>query len=169
MIQADTIDIDSIQYQHSPRKAAMYSAVLPGMGQIYNKKYWKLPLVYAGLGGFGYAAFWNSRQYNYYFDTYKYMVDNDLLEYEGATLDEVEWYKDSFLRYKNLMIFVTIGFYVLQIVDANVDAHLMDYDISDDISLTVDPVILEPAFSSAPVTGIGSGISSFGLRCCLSF
>ncbi len=169
IIEADTIQFDSIWTDHSPMKAAMYSAALPGLGQIYNRKYWKLPLVYAGLGGFGYAAVWNSQQYTYYFDTYKYMIDNGLQEYEGATLQEVEWYKDSHLRYKNLMIIVTIGFYVIQIVDASVDAHLIDYDISDDISLTVDPVMLEPAIINVSPNGLSSGMSSFGLRCCLSF
>jgi len=169
VVDADTVAIDSVMIDHSPRKAAMYSAVLPGLGQIYNKKYWKLPLVYGGLVGFGYAAIWNSQQYQIYFDKFKYMTENDLLEYEGATLQEVEWYKNSFLRYKNLMIIVTIGFYVIQVVDANVDAHLIDYDISDDISLTVDPVMLTPSFFEASAPVPDPGISSFGLRCCLNF
>ncbi len=169
VVEADTIVIDSIWKDHSPRKAAMYSAVLPGLGQIYNKKYWKLPLVYGGLGGFGYAAYWNSQQYKYYFDIYKFMTENDLTEHEGVTLQEVEWYKNSHLRYKNLMIIVTIGFYVIQIVDANVDAHLIDYDISDDISLTVDPVMLTPSFFNASAPLPDPRISSFGLRCCLNF
>jgi len=169
LVQADTVSIDSFMLDHSPRKAALYSAVLPGLGQAYNKRYWKIPLVYAGIVGFGYAVIWNSREYNYYFDMYKYMVDNDLNEYEGISFDEVEWYKNAHLRYKNLMIIFTIGFYVLQIVDATVDAHLIDYDINDDISLTIDPVFLEPNILSSPATLTGSGFSSFGLRCCLSF
>ncbi|MCK4747660.1 MAG: hypothetical protein KAT15_11510, partial [Bacteroidales bacterium] len=100
MVQADTLAIDSITLDHSPRKAAMYSAVMPGMGQIYNKKYWKLPIVYIGLGALAYSAIWNSRQYNYYFDLFKVMTDNGYEEWEGRTLREVEWYKDSHLRYK---------------------------------------------------------------------
>jgi hypothetical protein len=155
--------------EHSPRKAAMYSAALPGMGQIYNKKYWKLPLVYGGLLGFGYAAIWNSQEYNFYFDIYKYMVENNLQEYEGASFEEIEWYKNAHLRYKNLMIILTVGFYALQIIDASVDAHLIDYDISDDISLTVDPVIQVPKYFYPEAPEAGMGVSSFGLRCCLSF
>jgi len=169
IVQADTVALDTFLIDHPPAKAAMYSAVFPGMGQIYNKKYWKLPLVYGGLVGFGYAAIWNSRQYRYYFDLYKFMTDNGYQEWEGRTLLEVEYYKDSHQRYKNLMIILTVGFYALQIVDASVDAHLIDYDISDDISLRVDPVLLDsPAFTSAIPAG-GRNSATFGLRCCLSF
>lgn len=159
IVQADTLSIDSFMLDHSPRKAAMYSAVFPGMGQIYNKKYWKLPLVYGGLGALTYSTIWNSRKYTYYFDLYSFMTDNGYDEWEGRTLQEVEFYKTSYLRSKNLLIILTVGFYVIQIVDANVDAHLIDYDISDDISLTVDPVMLDP----------GQREATFGLRCCLSF
>ncbi len=159
IVQADTLSIDSFMLDHSPRKAAMYSAVLPGLGQIYNKKYWKLPLVYGGLGALTYSTIWNSRKYTYYFDLYRFMTEEGHDEWEGRTLQEVEFYKTSYLRSKNLLIILTVGFYVIQIVDANVDAHLIDYDISDDISLTVDPVMLDP----------GQKEATFGLRCCLSF
>jgi len=169
IVQADTISMDSITSVHSPRKAAMYSAVFPGMGQIYNKKYWKLPLVYGGLGGLAYSAIWNSRQYSYYFDLYKFMTDNNYQEWEGKTLQEVEWYKNSHMRYKNLMIILTIGFYVIQVVDASVDAHLIDYDISEDISMTVDPVLLEPFNLESSMPGSGNKQATFGLRFCLSF
>lgn len=169
IVQADTISVDSLMQFHSPRKASMYSAVFPGLGQIYNKKYWKLPLVYGGLGVLAYSAVWNSRQYSTYFDLYKFMTDNGYQEWEGRTLDEVEYYKSSFLRYKNLMTILTVGFYVIQIVDASVDAHLIDYDISDDISLRVDPVLLDPQMFSAAMHVPGRNKATFGLRCCLSF
>ena len=147
----------------------MYSAVFPGMGQIYNKKYWKLPIVYGGLGGLAYAAVWNSRQYDYFLDLYKYMTEYNEEEWEGRTLREVEFYKKSHLRYKNLMIILTVGFYAIQIVDASVDAHLIDYDISDDLSLTVDPVMLDPAMFVTARDGIARNNAGIGLRCCLSF
>jgi hypothetical protein len=174
VVQADTISVDSLMSEHSPHKAAMYSAVLPGLGQIYNRKYWKLPLVYAGLGGFGYGAVWNSRQYRYYFDLYKFMTDNSYQEWEGRSIREVEWYKNAHLRYKNLMIILTVGFYALQIVDASVDAYLINFDISDDISLRVEPVMIEPvmtepSFFNAAMNGPGTSSTGFGLRCCLSF
>ena len=169
IVDADTLSVDSMAVYHSPQKAAMLSIVMPGMGQIYNRKYWKLPLVYGGLGALGYSAIWNSRQYQDYFDLYKFMVDNGYQEWEGRTLREVEWYKNSHLRYKNLMIILTIGFYAIQAVDASVDAHLYDYDISEDLSLTVDPVMIEPVTIHPHTAGKGINTASFGLRCCLSF
>lgn len=161
IVEADTLSIDSIRLDHSPRKAALYSAVFPGMGQIYNGKYWKVPIVYAGMGALVYSVIWNSRQYNIYFDKYKFMTESEppLDEWEGQSLEEVEWYKDSHRRYKNLFIIFSVGFYALQIVDANVDAHLIDFDISEDLTLTVDPAMLQPYDNSA----------AFGLRCCLNF
>jgi hypothetical protein len=161
IIEADTLSIDSFMLEHSPRKAAMYSAVFPGMGQIYNKKYWKVPIVYAGMGALIYSAIWNGRQYTYYFDKYKFMTGTypPLDEWEGQSLREVEWYKDSHLRYRNLFIILSVGLYALQIVDANVDAHLIDFDISPDLSFTVDPAMLQPYDNTA----------TFGLRCCLNF
>ncbi len=169
IVAADTVRVDTYILDHSPRKAAMCSAVLPGMGQAYNKKYWKIPLVYAGLGGLGYAVIWNSRQHQYYFDLYKYMKKTGEDPYEGKTLIEVEQYKDSHLRYKNLFIIFTVGFYAIQIVDANVDAHLIDYDIGEDISLTVDPVMFDPALFQTAMPANGRNTATFGLRCCLSF
>ena len=167
--QADTVGVDTLLQEHSPHKAAMYSAVLPGLGQIYNRKYWKVPLVYGGLGGFGYGIVWNSRRYRFYFDLYKYMLDNNLQELEGRSFKEVEWYKNTHLRYKNLMIILTVGFYALQIVDASVDAYLINFDISDDISLKVDPVMLGPDYAGPGFPGTSGSKASFGLRCCLSF
>ncbi len=169
IVQADTIAIDSFTIDHSPRKAAMLSAVLPGMGQVYNRKYWKLPLVYGGLGGFAYGAIWNAREHKYYFDLYKLMTENGYQEWEGRTLREVEWYKDTHLRYKNLMIILTVGFYVIQIVDASVDAHLIDFDISEDLSLKVDPVILDLPMFNTYMPGTDRSAATFGLRCSLNF
>jgi hypothetical protein len=149
--------IDTTYWDHSPRKAAMLSAVLPGTGQIYNKKWWKVPIVYVGMGALVYGAIWNSKEYQHYFDKYKYMTELGLDEYEGQTLKVVELYKNHRLRNKNLMIIYSVGFYALQIVDANVDAHLMDYDISDDLSMLIDPYFSDPKSQG------------LGLRCCLSF
>jgi hypothetical protein len=161
IVSADTVSLDSFRLEHSPRKAAMYSAVFPGMGQIYNKKYWKVPIVYAGMGALIYSAIWNGRQYRIYFDRYKFMTESDppFNEWEGQSLREVEWYKNAHLRYRNLFIILSVGFYALQVVDANVDAHLIDYDISQDLSLKVDPVLLQPHDNQA----------TFGLRCSLNF
>lgn len=161
IVEADTLSLDAFLPEHSPRKAAMYSAVFPGMGQIYNRKYWKVPIVYAGMGTLMYSAIWNGRRYRHYFDKYKYMteIDPPLPELDGQSLREVEWYKDSHLRYRNLFVILSVGFYALQIVDANVDAHLIDFDISEKLTLTLDPAMLGP----------GDNEATFGLRCCLNF
>jgi hypothetical protein len=160
IITGDFEEVDSLFLaQHSPRKAGMYSAVFPGMGQIYNRKYWKLPIVYAGFGGLIYGILYNADGYIENRDLFKYMKDNQLSQYEGITFKQAEVYKDFHKRYRDLFIIVTAGFYGLQIIDAIVDAHLIDYDVSDDLTFTVDP-----DWQSSP-----AGIQSFGLRCCLSF
>jgi hypothetical protein len=137
----------------------MYSAVFPGMGQIYNRKYWKVPIVYAGFGGIIYGIIYNADRYQVNRDLFIYMKDNQLTQYEGITIKQAEVYKDFHKRYRDLFVIVSAGFYGLQIIDAIVDAHLIDYDVSSDLSFTVDP-----AYLSSP-----AGIQSIGLRCCLSF
>ena len=160
IVTGDIDEVDSLFLaSHSPGKAGMYSAVLPGMGQIYNRRYWKVPIVYAGFGGLVYGIIYNGENYRENKDIYKYMRDNQLNEWEGITLKQAEVYKDFHKRYRDLFIIVSTGFYGLQIIDAIVDAHLIDYDVSDDLSFTVDPY-----YQPSP-----AGIQSFGLRCCLSF
>jgi hypothetical protein len=145
--------------KHSPKKATIYSAVLPGLGQIYNRKYWKVPIVYAGFGGLIYGIVYNTDQYKYYKEHYVYMLDNNLTEWDGMTISQAEAYKDFHKRWKNLFSLATAGFYVLQILDANVDASLINYDISEDIALVIEPAII-----------LCDGINnSVGLRCCLNF
>jgi hypothetical protein len=145
--------------EHSPRKASIYSAVLPGLGQIYNRKYWKIPIVYAGFGGLIYGIIYEADHYNLYKEKYKYMLDNNLSEWEGVSIRQAEVYKDFHRRWRDLFAIGTAGFYVLQIIDATVDAHLIDYDVSEDIALIIDPAILS-------YNGI---YYSVGIKCCLSF
>jgi hypothetical protein len=145
--------------RHSPKKASIYSAVLPGLGQIYNHKYWKVPIIYAGFGGLVYGVIYNADNYQYYKDKYKYMLDNNLTEWEGITIRQAEVYKDFHRRWRDLLSIGTAGFYVLQILDATVDAHLINYDISEDIALIIDPAIFS-------YNGINNSV---GFRCCLSF
>ena len=144
---------------HSARKASIYSAVLPGLGQIYNRKYWKVPIVYAGLGGLTYGVIYNADKYQYYKDIYKYMLDHNLNEWEGMSRLQAEAYKKFHRRYRDLFVIITAGFYIIQIIDANVDANLIDYDISEDLSLIIDPVFM-------PTIGKNHTV---GIRCCLSF
>lgn len=127
---------------HSPHKATIYSALIPGLGQIYNKKYWKLPIIYGATGIFIYAFDFNNTEYNKYKTAYTKMSNGEIIEFEGytdaATLLRI---KDSYQRNRDLNVIVLAAIYMLNIVDATVDAHLFDYKISDDLSLNVQPTV----------------------------
>ena len=136
---------------HSPKKATIMSACLPGLGQIYNRKWWKVPIVYAGLGGLGYLAYSNYSESQRYLHAYEFKT-GDLPE--GATLTQYEadlankyadsqlqTYKESYRRDFEFYSILTVAWYGLNILDACVDGHLYSYDISDDLSLSVDPYL----------------------------
>ena len=124
------------------RKASIMSAILPGLGQVYNKKYWKIPIIYAGLGGFGYMFLTNNKQYNLYRANVIAYNDDDpstvpsLPEYSSEQSQVLKLY------YRKNRDFAVIGFsliYLINIIDANVDAHLRTFDVSDDLSIHLDP------------------------------
>ena len=134
-----------------PTKAAIMSACLPGLGQIYNRKWWKVPIVYAGLGGLGYMAYNNYYEYKSYLHAYEFKT-GDLPE--GVTLNQhetdlankyaegqLQTYKESYRRDFEFYCILTAAWYGLNILDACVDGHLYSYDISDDLSLSVDPYL----------------------------
>lgn len=118
-----------------PSKAAFYSAVLPGLGQAYNKKYWKIPIVYAAIGTGVYFYIDNNKQYNRVRDAYKRRLAgfNDD-EFEKFTDDALREAQKSYRRNKELSLLVTVGLYALNIIDANVDAHLLQYNVDDNLS-----------------------------------
>ncbi|WP_299252204.1 DUF5683 domain-containing protein [uncultured Lacinutrix sp.] len=120
-----------------PAKAAFYSAVLPGLGQAYNKKYWKIPIVYAALGTGIYFYIDNNKQYNRVRDAYKRRLagfEDD--EFQDRLTDDglIEAQK-TLKSNKELSLLVTIGLYALNIIDANVDAHLLQYNVDENLSL----------------------------------
>lgn len=136
---------------HSPTKATIMSACLPGLGQIYNGKWWKVPIVYAGLGGLGYLVYSNYYEYRSYLHAYEFKT-GDLPE--GVTLNQhetelankyadsqLQTYKESYRRDFEFYGILTVAWYGLNILDACVDGHLYSYDISDDLSLNVDPYL----------------------------
>ena len=136
---------------HSPKAATIMSACLPGLGQIYNRKWWKVPIVYAGLGGIGYMSYSNYSEYNSYLHAYEFKT-GDLPE--GVTLSQheldlankysdsqLQTYKESYRRSFELYTIILAAWYGLNILDACVDGHLYSYDISDDLSLSVDPYL----------------------------
>lgn len=128
---------------HSPTLASLLSTVIPGSGQIYNKKYWKVPIIYSVGGYLAYAAIKNNTQYNRFKKNYFYAIDNDsttIDEFNGQiSNDQLKYYKDAYRRQRDLNIIGVIAIYIMNIVDASVDAHLFNYDISDDLSLKVMP------------------------------
>ncbi len=167
--EKDTITVDEIEtlkpYKHSPKKAMLLSALLPGSGQIYNKKYWKAPVVWTGFAVFGYFINQNNREYQRFRRAYNYNVDDDsttISEFPNVSPNLLANERDIFRKWRDLSIILTVGWYALNIIDANVDAHLFEFDVSD-----VARVRWEPTFNMAlnrprsPLTG--------GLRLSLTF
>jgi hypothetical protein len=123
------------------RKATIMSACLPGLGQLYNKKYWKTPVIYAALGGIGYWGVTNHIKYKYYSDNLKAVYDDDESTVNSTLYsgDQLVTQKKYYQKYRDIAIMVGALVYLVNIIDANVDAHLKTFDISDDLSLQVNP------------------------------
>ena len=126
----------------APSKAAFYSAVLPGLGQAYNKKYWKMPLVYIGLGVSIYSYTWNNKEYHKYRDEYKRRLagteDPNHPIYGNLDDDRLISAQKFHQKNRDLSALITGLIYILNIVDANVDAHLMQFNVNDNLSLRPD-------------------------------
>jgi hypothetical protein len=147
--------VDSVLKVHSPRKAIIRSAIIPGWGQIYNKKYWKLPLVYGALGGTAYVFFDNLQVYKDSRFAYKakYQAsrgDSSLLpgvkpEYMVYSLESLRANRDQFRKYIDYSVLFFVFFWGLNVVDAAVDAHLKSFDVSPDLSLLIKPGYSEMA------------------------
>jgi len=149
---------DTIKNAHSPKKATILSAVLPGAGQFYNKKYWKMPIIYAGFGTLGYFLSANQTRYNNYKNALLYRTDDDPLtidKYPEFSNEGLLQAKNYYRRNVELSYIFTVVLYVLNIVDATVDAHLYDFDISDDLSLRLQPTLIQiPTAYNMPAQGI---------------
>lgn len=130
---------------------------LPGAGQFYNKKYWKIPIIYAGFAGMGYLIHFNDVRYQKYKKAYVVRLDNDsnsVDEFNGIYSDsDLKTLKDFYRRNRDLSIIVTGLIYILNIVDASVDAHLFYFDVNEDLSLHLQPSIDLNAQNKA-VTGL---------------
>ena len=162
---------DWTTWKPDPKRAMWLAIVLPGAGQIYNRKYWKLPIIYGGFVGCAYAMRWNNQMYSDYSRAYIDIADDDpnTKSYEtfikfGNTINETnieQWKsrfksrKDRFRRWRDLSFFCMVGVYGLSIIDAYVDASLSQFDISDDLSLHV-----EPGFVGTTSTNTGIGINA---------
>uniref|UniRef100_UPI0025FC640C DUF5683 domain-containing protein n=1 Tax=Prevotella sp. TaxID=59823 RepID=UPI0025FC640C len=163
-------------------KRAMWLAiVLPGAGQIYNRKYWKLPIIYGGFVGCAYAITWNNQMYHDYSQAYMDIMDDDPTTdsynqflHLGATIDasNMDRYKeifrkrkDRYRRWRDMGVFVMIGVYAFSIIDAYVDASLSEFDISDDLTLRVEPAFM----NSSPQSRNPFRSGTLGLQCSLTF
>lgn len=155
--QTDSLIISNNEYsleaefvkQHDPKKAALWS-LIPGAGQIYNKKYWKLPIVYGLLGVSGYFIIENQREFTKYKDEAILRYNHgDTLNFTDLTNEEVLGYKELYENNRNLSILVFVGAYLLTIVDATVDAYFFEYDISPDVSFRAEPFIRPSDYHSA--------------------
>jgi hypothetical protein len=138
---------------HSPKKAALLSAVIPGAGQIYNKKYWKLPIIYAGFAGLTYSFQLNQTRYKSYRIDYINSLDG---KYDGQySSDQLLTLTHYYHRYRDLSVIGAALLYVLNIVDASVDAHMFTFNVSDDLSFNVHPTLINTVDVMHYTSGIG--------------
>jgi hypothetical protein len=139
----DTVLIQSYAKRYNPRKALLYAAILPGLGQVYNKKYWKLPLVYGGFYLIGNGI-------NYYNDIYKtykvHLFSNlennvDRNQATGLSTTQLRRIVDKARRERDFMVILMGGMYILQMIDAHVDAHLKEFDLNPNLRVSVEPTM----------------------------
>ena len=147
---------------HSPMKATLKSAIFPGWGQMYNgkakqgsfaRKYWKVPVVYAGVGTCVAFIVYNNNKYQHFKREYIYQADGDPTtnpEVNASNLFEIQ---DQYHRWRDVSYFCLAGVYLLQIIEANVDAHLFYYDVSKDLTLSIQPTLM-PQSNLKPGIGL---------------
>lgn len=183
-LKEQPVSKDSLQKAVSPKiwvpnpvKATWLALVIPGGGQIYNRKYWKLPIFYGGFAGCAYALTWNGKMYKDYSQAYKDAVNEkwssssitDLLPpgyidnvSKSQLTETLRKRKDTYRRYRDMSIFAFIGVYLLSVVDAYVDAELSNFDITPDLSMRVEPSVINTQIT-------GSSNKSVGVQCSFRF
>lgn len=175
-LRLDTTNLARKVFRPNSLKATWLAMAFPGGGQIYNRKYWKLPLVYGGLAGCAYALTWNNKMYKDYAQAYRDIMDDnpntnsykELLptasSYSTSQLSSLlKRRKDLYRRYRDMSIFAVLGVYLLSIVDAYVDAELSNFDISPDLSMRVEPVIMNVQ------NNFSQNNKTVGVQCSLKF
>ena len=139
-----------------PGKATVYSILFPGMGQIYNGEYWKIPIYWGAIAGGVYFYSDNKRNYERYKWIYDQASSTDPdVEKPPISAENALYYRDYFRRFRDYSILATALFYVIQVVDANVFAYMQDFEIDDDITLRVEPTVITPDYAQAPGMGLG--------------
>ena len=158
--QAEIIQEDTVLFKtHSPHRATLYSFILPGLGQAYNKKYWKIPVIYAGFGAFFYFIKINDKEYKEYRKAYYHSILDDgtppVNEYEEKyDSDFLLKAKDYYRRNRDLTYILTGVWYLLNVVDAAVDAHLFTWNVDDDLTFKIQPAVYEGMIGFKPNGGI---------------
>ena len=165
-------------FNPDPQRALWLSAFCPGLGQIYNRRYWKLPIVVGSFVGLTYGASWNNRMYKDYSKAYRDVMDDDpdtrsYMDFFPPTVQEssldTAWLqkimknkRDYYRRYREICVIAMVGVYFINIVDAYVDASLAHFDISPDLTLDVSPAAIDN-------TTVGGRLPSLGVQCAISF
>jgi len=138
----DTVLIESYAKRFNPARASLFAAVLPGLGQVYNKKYWKLPLVYGGFAAIGYGLNFYQELYKDYKNQLYYILENGTEEsLQGFTEDQLRPAIDQARHERDFMIILMAGMYILQIIDAHVDAHLKEFDVNPNLQVKMQPLL----------------------------
>ncbi len=143
----DTVQLKTYSSRYDPRKALLYAAIVPGLGQIYNKKYWKLPLVYGGFIALGYGINFYQEGYIKYKKELFYNIENgydadtDIRPNDVYSTANYRRIVDQYKRQRDFMIILMGGMYLLQIVDAHVDAHLKEFDLNPNLQVSIEPMI----------------------------
>ncbi len=166
-------------FNPDPQRAMWLSALCPGLGQVYNRRYWKLPIVVGSFVGLTYGASWNNRMYKDYARAYRDVMDDDpdtrsYMDFFPPTASESSldqaWLqrvmkskRDYYRRYREICIIAMVGVYLINIVDAYVDASLAHFDISPDLTLDVSPAAIDNGAQGA------SRLPSLGVQCAISF
>lgn len=184
---ADTTHVshkrDWATWKPEAKRAMWLALVLPGAGQIYNRKYWKLPIFYGGFVGCAYAMRWNNMMYRDYSQAYLDIMDDDPntqsynqflhLGTEINSSNQAHWQevfrkrKDRYRRWRDLSFFIMVGVYALSVIDAYVDASLSEFDISPDLSLHVSPTIINDGAGGAASNPFK--YSGVGMQCAITF
>lgn len=165
-VAADSIVMDTIEKKEGfftkdypdPKKAGLLSLVIPGSGQIYNKRWWKVPLVYGALGGMVYLIRTNSQLHDRLSTAYQLKLDGEEHEFSGTSIDDARTLRslrDEYDKNKQLSYIGLVIVYMLNGLEAFVDAHLQNFDISEDLSLRLKPEIGLDAVTRQPVVGLG--------------
>jgi hypothetical protein len=159
-ISKDTVQLKSYASRYDPQRALLLAAVVPGLGQIYNKKYWKLPLVYGGFFAIGYGF----NNYNNFYHKYKrelfynlengYDQDNQARPGSNITTGTYRTAVDFYRNKRDLMAMLMVGMYLLQIIDAHVDAHLKEFDLNPNLQVSI-----QPSFNQSDLIGRQAGAS----------